>query len=210
LIQVHNRLARQPEGDEMDVRHLEAVAQAFESLRQQGKVRFWGLTGQGSADVLREAVASSRFQTIQSPYNLLNPSAARAVPADFPYQDYGQIITHAAQHNMGVIAIRILAGGALSGTVERHPVAARSVDPIASERSYDADVQNAQRFAFLIHEGIAGSLVEAAIRFVIGTPGVSTALLGISSPEQLEQAVQYVERGPLPAGILHGIGTGRQ
>jgi aryl-alcohol dehydrogenase-like predicted oxidoreductase len=45
------------------------------------------------------------------------------------------------------------------------------------------------------------NLVEAAVRFVVSKTGVSTALLGISSLEQLEQAAQYVERGPLPADV---------
>jgi len=103
---------------------------------------------------------------------------------------------------MGVIAIRVLAGGALSGTSDRHPVAARSVAPIATERDYAADVAQARRFAFLVERGTAGSLVEAAIRFVIGKPEVSTALVGVSSLEHLEHAVECANRGPLPAETL--------
>lgn len=91
------------------------------------------------------------------------------------------------------------------GTAERRPVASPTVDPIASAPEYEADVARARRFSFLIDEGVVDSLVEAAIRFVISHPGVSTALLGISSREQLEQAVQYVKRGPLPAEVLQRI-----
>jgi aryl-alcohol dehydrogenase-like predicted oxidoreductase len=103
---------------------------------------------------------------------------------------------------MGVIVIRALAGGALSGTVERHPVAARSVAPIATERDYTADVARAQRFAFLVKDGTVADLVQAAIRFAISKPEISTALVGISSLEQLEHAVASANRGPLPAEAL--------
>ena len=62
-----------------------------------------------------------------------------------------------------------------------------------------------QRFAFLVDEGFAGSLVEAAIRFAIGKPEVSTALVGISDMQQLEQAADAVSRGPLPAEALRRL-----
>jgi aryl-alcohol dehydrogenase-like predicted oxidoreductase len=106
---------------------------------------------------------------------------------------------------MGVIAIRILAGGALSGTTERHPVAAKWVNPIASETFYSADAARARRYEFLVEEGRAENLVEAAVRFAISKQGVATALLGISSLDQLEQAVRYVERDPWPADVLERI-----
>ena len=145
------------------------------------------------------------FQSIQVPYNLLNPIGGYGVPPGFPFQDYGQIIDHAAQQEIGVIAIRILAGGALSGATERHPVAATWVNPIASEQEYGADVARARRYSFLVEEGMVSNLVEAAVRFVVSKSGVSTALLGISSLDQLEQAVKYVERGPLPLETLAKI-----
>ena len=209
LIQLHNHIGfqRQPERDpdRVGLRDLDVVRQAFETLRQQGKVRFWGITGLGETGALHKAVETGGFQTIQAPYNLLNPSAGTIVPPDFPFQDYGRLIDHAAQQKMGVIAIRILAGGALSGTKERHPVASQSVNPIASEPAYPDDVARAQRYAFLVEDGFVSNLVEAAVRFAVSKPGVSTALVGISSRDQLEQAVQYVERAPLPVDALENI-----
>jgi L-galactose dehydrogenase/L-glyceraldehyde 3-phosphate reductase len=209
LIQLHNHIAfqRQPEQDpdRFGLHDLDAVRQAFETLQQQGKVRFWGITGLGESGAVHEAVATGAFQTIQIPYNLLNPSAGTIVPRNFPFQDYGQLIDHAAQQEMGVIAIRILAGGALSGSTERHAVASRSVNPIASEPAYNDDVARAKRFTFLVEDGSVSNLVEAAVRFAVSKPGVSTALVGISSRDQLEQAVKYVERGPLSEDALESI-----
>jgi L-galactose dehydrogenase/L-glyceraldehyde 3-phosphate reductase len=209
LIQLHNHIGfqRQPEQDpdRVSLQDLDAVRQAFETLHQQGKVRFWGITGLGESGAVHEAVATGGFHSIQIPYNLLNPSGGTIVPRNFPFQDYGQLIDHAAQQEMGVIAIRILAGGALSGTKERHPLASPSVNPIASEPAYRDDVARAQRFAFLVEDGVVSNLAEAAVRFAVSKPGVSTALLGISSRDQLEQAVRYVERGPLSVDALEHI-----
>ena len=209
LIQLHNLigLSRQADRDWIRIRlsDLDTAIEAFEALQHQGKVRYWGITGLGESDALRQAIGRGGFQSIQVPYNLLNPSAGTTVPPGFPFQDYGQIIDRAAQQGMGVIAIRILAGGALSGATERHPVASTSVNPIASEQEYSADVGRARRYAFLVEKGIVSNLVEAAVRFVVSKPGVSTALMGISSLDQLEQAIQYVEHGPLPADALENI-----
>ena len=209
LIQLHNLigLSRQADRDWIRIRlsDLDTVIEAFEALQHQGKVRYWGITGLGESDALRQAIGRGGFQSIQVPYNLLNPSAGTTVPPGFPFQDYGQLIDRAAQQGIGVIVIRILAGGALSGATERHPVASTSVNPIASEQEYSADVGRARRYAFLVEKGIVSNLVEAAVRFVVSKPGVSTALMGISSLDQLEQAIQYVEHGPLPADALENI-----
>jgi aryl-alcohol dehydrogenase-like predicted oxidoreductase len=209
LIQLHNRigLSWQPEKDpdRIGLSDLDTVIGAFETLQQQGKVRFWGITAMGATDALRTTMATGRFQSMQVPYNLLNPTAGATASEGFPFQDYGQLIDRAAQRGIGVIAIRILAGGALSGATERHPVASTWVNPIASEQEYSADVGRARRYSFLVEKGVVSDLVEAAVRFVLSKPGVSTALLGISSLNQLEKAVQYVERGPLPADALENI-----
>jgi aryl-alcohol dehydrogenase-like predicted oxidoreductase len=207
LIQLHNPLMPhgRPDWAPVDGNALATVFHAFQSLERQGKVRFWGITGLGETETLHQAVAGGGLHTVQVVYNLLNPSPGRQVSVGFPYQDYRQLIDRAADKQMGVIAIRILAGGALSGTPGRHPIAAQSVNPIATEPDYAADVARALRFAFLVQEGIVSNLVEAAIRFVISKPEISTALVGISSLEQLEHAVACANRGPLPAEALRRI-----
>jgi L-galactose dehydrogenase/L-glyceraldehyde 3-phosphate reductase len=124
------------------------------------------------------------------------------VPGDFPYQDFGQLIDRAAARRMGTIAIRTMAGGALSGSTERHPVAISSVGPLATGETYAADAEAARRFEGLRKEGIVKTLPEAALRFALSKPELSVAMIGISSPEQLEAAVTAVNRGPLPAEVL--------
>ena len=209
LIQLHNLigLSWQPERDwaRIALSDLDMVIDAFKTLQKQGKARFWGITALGATDALQAAAATGRFQSIQVPYNLINPTAGASAGKGFPFQDYGQIIDRAAQRGIGVIAIRILAGGALSGTPERHPVAQSWVNPIASEQEYSADVVRARRYSFLVEKGVLSEPVEAAVRFVVSKPGVSTALLGFSSLEQLEKAVEYAERGPLPPDVLESI-----
>lgn len=207
LIQLHNPFVPHsgPDWAGVTLHHFPAVLRAFEALERQGKVRFWGITGLGETEMLHQAVTGGGFHTVQVVYNLLNPSAGMQVPAGFPYQDYRQLVDRAASKQMGSIAIRVLAGGALSGTPDRHPVAARSVTPIATERDYAADVARARRFACLVEDGTVGSLVEAAIRFALSKPEVSTALVGISSLEQLEHAIACANRGPLSADTLRRV-----
>jgi aryl-alcohol dehydrogenase-like predicted oxidoreductase len=207
LIQLHNQivLERQPDRAWVDAEDVQAAIRAFQKLQEQGKVRFWGINGLGDTAALHRAVAAGQADTIQCCYNLLNPSAGRQVPEDFPFQDYEQLIDRAAEQQMGVIAIRVLAAGALSGSAVRHANAAQNVGPIATSATYAQDVARAQRFRFLVEQGHIDSLVEAAIRFVIAKDKVSTAMVGLSNLEQLEQAVTYANRGPLPAEALDDL-----
>jgi len=207
LIQFHNRMGAvsRPAEDHWSVADLLEVAEAFQNLQKQGKVRFWGFTGLGEPPSILEAIQTGALHSVQSCYNLLNPSAGQAVGSDFPYENYSQIIDAAGAQGVGVIAIRVLAGGALAGTLDRHPVAASAPNPIGSAKDYASDVAHAQRFGFLVDEGYAETLAEAAIRFVISKPQVSTALVGTSNQQQLEAAVTAVERGPLPAEALERI-----
>ena len=95
-----------------------------------------------------------------------------------------------------------LAAGALSGEPGRHPTAAPEVEPISTGPDYTTDLRRADLFRPLVEDGLAGSLVEASLRFPLATEAVSTVLLGISSLEQLELAAAAVENGPLPDEAL--------
>lgn len=203
LIQLHNPVAMQrtPGRQWASVEDVGRVVEAFRALHQAGKVRHWGINGLGESAALHQALESGA-QTIQSCFNLINPTAGMPTPAGHPFQDYQQLIDRAAERGVGVIAIRVLAGGALSGSSSRHPNAAQSVEPIASGDSLDMDVAWSQRFEPLVAEGYVQSMPEAAIRFAVGKPEIATSLVGISSFEQLEQALDAASRGALPAEAL--------
>ncbi|HEU5099067.1 MAG TPA: aldo/keto reductase [Roseiflexaceae bacterium] len=207
LFQLHNPIAleRKPERAWIGVDDLAPAIRAFQKLQQQGKIRFWGINGLGETEALHQVVSSVPMASIQCCFNLINPSAGVAMLDSFPYQDYRQLIDAAAAKQIGAIAIRVLAGGALSGSAARHLNAARSVEPIATGQSFAEDVDQSQRFDVLVQEGYAGNLVEAAIRFAIGKAEVATALIGISDMQQLEQAAEYSAKGPLPAEALERL-----
>jgi aryl-alcohol dehydrogenase-like predicted oxidoreductase len=210
LFQLHNPVCAQhrPGRDWITVAEAEEACAALRALQTQGTIRHRGINGLGETAAVRDAIARSGAETIQIHYNLLNPSAGQAVPPGFAFQDYQLAMQRAAEAGMGVIAIRVLAGGALAGTAERHPNALQVVDPIATSADFADDVDLARQFEYLVRDGTAGSLAEAAVRYAISTPEVSTALVGISSFEQLEQAIAAAERGPLHTGYILRAVTG--
>jgi len=147
------------------------------------------------------------IDTAQVCVNLLNPSAGVAVPPGFPAHDFERLLDDARRANVGTIAIRVLAAGALSGTAQRHPVAMPSVAPIASGDDYAQDVARAQRLRPLVDKGHAGSLTEASIRFALVHEAMSTVLVGYSELAHLEAALAAVARGPLPPPAVELLGT---
>jgi aryl-alcohol dehydrogenase-like predicted oxidoreductase len=112
------------------------------------------------------------------------------------------LMKQAVDKQVGIIAFRIIAGGALTAKIYRHPMAARSVEPVASSSEYATDVALAKHFQFLVSENWAGNMAEAAIRFALNRPEISTIPIGLSSLDQLDQALQAVEKGPLPTQAL--------
>jgi aryl-alcohol dehydrogenase-like predicted oxidoreductase len=199
LLQLHN-LIGPTEGDRGlavgDV--VGEVIPALESLAQRGKIRFWGITALGDTGALHR-VLEAPLHTAQVCCNLLNPSAIRAVPDGFPAQDFRRLLDQAGARGVGAIIIRVLAAGALSGDVARHPIAVPSVDPISTGPDYATDVERARALRALVEEGYVGGLVEAALRFPLENPAVSTILLGYSSLDHLEHAATSIAKGPLSA-----------
>ena len=203
LFQLHNTISSSG-GDRMlpPEAVLDEVIPAFEQLKLHGKTRFCGFTAVGDTAALHKVIDARVLDTAQVSYNLLNPSAGAAVPAGYPAQDYGKLLEHTRDANMGVIGIRVLAGGALSGSDVRHPYASPPPDPIGSANTFGADLGRARRLEPLVREGHAGSLVEASLRFVIANEAVTTVLIGTATLEQLETAAAAIEKGPLSKEAL--------
>jgi L-galactose dehydrogenase/L-glyceraldehyde 3-phosphate reductase len=207
IFQLHNTLAPAEDGVTLTAGQvLGDVVPALQKLREAGKTRFLGFTAKGDTAALHELIRSGLFDSAQVFYNILTPSAGEAVPDGYPAQDYGQLLNLAERHGVGSICVRILAGGAASGSEARNPIGARTVAPIGSGRDYATDVKRALGFQPLIEAGHAASLPELAIRYVVSNPAVPTAEIGIASLDELRKAADAVNKGPLSAAALARIG----
>lgn len=203
IFHLHNPITLNGGGETLSVVQVKnEVVPAFEALRKAGKTRFLGITAIGDTEALHQIIDAELIDSAQVSYNMLNASAATALPPNYPAQDYGRMFDHTQQAGVGVVGIRVLAAGALSGTVERHPTASAPPSPIGSAHSYDMDLERARRLMPLVTEGFAASLAEAATRFAITNPAMGTILVGMATIEEFQASLAAVLKGPLPQAAL--------
>ena len=121
LIQLHNRLGAHtsPDGDTLGPDAFEATVAAMRALEIEGKVGHVGMTGLGETASMRHAIDGNKIDSVQSYYNAINPSAGFG-GAHGGSQDFGGLIDLAEGRAMGVIAIRVMAAGAMAGDRPGH------------------------------------------------------------------------------------------
>ena len=155
---------------------LDAMARAVET----GKIDRFGISNASLSDV--EAVRSmaprslgSRFEYVQNEYNLLATA------------DAGEVIPYCAGHGLRYTAFSPLAGGFLTGKYrvgEEPPPGSRLAQApeacaaYSTEQSFAA-IERLRRLAEVRGESVA----EAALRFVLDTPGVDGLII---APRRLE------------------------
>jgi D-threo-aldose 1-dehydrogenase len=198
LLQLHNhlgsgvgeRIALTPE----QVLNRGGVADTFDRLKQQGLIEAGGMTAAGDTEACLEVINSGRFDTAQVYYNAINPSAAwRRVPEGWRGgQDLCGILAACFDQNMGVLNIRVWAGGVLAS-------------PEPPDRLFvmtsDTDLANEVRCATAVRATLGedyGTPAQAALRFVLGNKDLAARVIGITSIEQLDAALAAVAQGPLP------------
>ncbi|MFO0796428.1 MAG: aldo/keto reductase [Gemmataceae bacterium] len=185
LLQLHNGVTAR-RGDEAnsvavaDVLRPGGVRAAMERVKADGLADFVGLTGTGDPAALRELIRSGGFDTVQSPYHLLNPSAGQPGTAAAGDTDYGNVFADCHAAGVGVFAIRVFAGGALLG---RPPSAHTLKTPYFPLALYERD---AARAAAL------GADAAAAVRFALAHPAVCSAVVGFGAPADVDAARRAV------------------
>jgi L-galactose dehydrogenase/L-glyceraldehyde 3-phosphate reductase len=103
---------------------------------------------------------------------------------------------------MGIVGIRVLAGGALGGAVARQGHAASSLGRALTNGSdYEVDVERVRTLRFLVSDGIR-SLPEAGIKFVLMNNDVSTVLVGFSNTDQIDEAAGCSIQDPFPRQMI--------
>ena len=163
---------------------VEETLGALTDLVRQGKVRYIGSSSYSGSQIVEAQWASrernlERFVTEQPPYSIL----VRGIEED--------ILPAVQRHGMGTLTYSPLAGGWLSGrwrkdsasapTSSARPSARFDMTQPANQRKLDI-VEDLARLA----DEAGLTLIELAIAFVINHPGVTSAIVGPRTMEQLE------------------------
>jgi L-galactose dehydrogenase len=183
--------------DYVDVYHLHGVRPAAYTdlrdrlaptllhLRAQGKIRFLGITEAFAVDpnhrMLEQALADDLWDVVMVGFNILNQSARKTV---FP---------RAIERRVGTL-VMFAVRRALSRPDRLREVLAE----LATRGKLPAE--DAEKgLDFLLREGVAGSIPDAAYRFCQDEPGVHVVLSGTGSHEHLTENIRALSGPSLPA-----------
>ena len=188
---------RRLQTDYVDVYHLHGVSArqyahakaevvpALQRLKEAGKVRFLGITERFGSDtehlMLRQALDDGLFDVIMVGFSMLNQTARDTVLRVAAEREIGTMIMFAVRRAFSrpERLRELLAELAERGEVDRD--LATADDPLG----------------FLAAE--SGSLADAAYRYCLDQPGVSTVLSGTGNADHLRANVASFARGPLSA-----------
>ncbi|MDP6952026.1 MAG: aldo/keto reductase [Alphaproteobacteria bacterium] len=199
LLFLHTQIGSETSGDKIGVADLLAnggVADALDAMRDRGLVGAIGLTALGETSAVCEALASGRFDAAQVYYNLLNPSAGRAMPPAWTGQDLGGIIGTCKDNDVGVMNIRTLAAGVIATDTRT----GREVPLTPGFELAEEERKAHETFDVLGLE--FGTRPQTAIRFSLSHPDIDCVAVGLAEYRHLEEAITAAEMGPLPKAAL--------
>jgi aryl-alcohol dehydrogenase-like predicted oxidoreductase len=163
------------------------VMETLADLKAQGKIRWYGIST-NEVDAIRKLLTLGDLATVQVGYNILSRSGEEALRL-------------AAAENLGALIRVPLASGALSGkyynTVPKLEQEDKRLEQFTSDGMV-ARFKELPRLLFLTEDG-KRSMVQAALRFILDTVGVTAVIPGTKDRNQLEESVGAAEVPPLTA-----------
>jgi aryl-alcohol dehydrogenase-like predicted oxidoreductase len=211
---------RQLQTDHLDVLQLHAVVPQIHHYtrdviypavlreKEKGKLRCIGLTEAAPFDLVhkmlqRSLVEDDIWDTAMLGFNMMHQNARASVFPKTMEKHVGTLIMFAVR--------RIFA--------QRDRLNARLREVVADGSLPKSLGDSPDPLGFLVHEGGADSIIDAAYRFVRDEPGVDVVLFGTSNPQHLREDIASLTKPPLPAadrqriialfGHLVGIGIER-
>ena len=162
------------------------VLEVLEQLKAEGIIRFTGLGGT-TAYEMAHIINTGRFDVVLTAFNyslLWREAEIAVIPA-------------AKAHNMGIIVGSPLQQGALAQRYDEQIAhGARWLSP-PRRHQYKA--------LYSLLDELGMSIIELSMRFVISNPDISCVLTGARTPQELEENLTAVEKGPLSADVLQRL-----
>jgi L-galactose dehydrogenase len=159
------------------------------SLRQAGKVRFFGVTEAFNVDtsheMLRLATRDDVWDVIMVGLNFLNQTAL------------DEVLPNAQERRIGTLCMYAVRWGlvdpAQAGVLIDEAIRLGEIDPATVDRS--------DPLGFLEEDGRPIPLTEAAYRYCRHAPGMDVILTGTGDLDHLDANLQAIQAPPLPAQV---------
>lgn len=151
---------------------VDEVIEAFERLVDSGKIRSYGISSI-RPNVIREYVKRADITAVMTQYSLLDRR---------PEEETLELLR---ANNVGVLARGAVASGLLAGK------------PAKAYLNLEEQQVKAIQHGLLKHLPNGFSAAEAALRYVIDNPAIITAVVGIRTQNQLDEAVASGALAPL-------------
>ena len=174
---------------------LDEILAAMSRGVEQGKIRYLGLSNSAAWQLCKalwhqERNEWTRFASIQPSFNL----ADRAIEAE--------LIPLCQNQGLGIISYSPLAGGFLAGKYKKDgPIPQGARFDLASD--WKDSYFHRRNFALIerlrdISREEGRSLVDLALAWALGHPGITSILTGGRRPEHIDQAFDALEKGLSP------------
>lgn len=147
---------------------VDETIEAFEILKSQGKIRYYGISSI-RPNVIRAYVERSQMISVMMQYSLLDRR---------PEEEMLDLLLH---HQIGVLARGSLAKGLLVSK------------PAVPFLDYNADQVKKAADAIKDLSVEKRNPTQTALQFVLQTPGISAAVVGIRTTDQLEEAFRTID-----------------
>jgi len=159
-------------------------------MQEKGKIRYLGITERFALDtshkMLSQALADDIWDVMMVGFNMLNPSAAKSVFPSTMEKNIGTLCMFAVRsalsdpQNLAQVLVRLIETGQVDKNL------------IRDKGSLD----------FLVSDGHASSVMEAAYRYCRHTGGLDVILTGTSTLAHLADNLKSIQMKPLPEEYL--------
>jgi aryl-alcohol dehydrogenase-like predicted oxidoreductase len=186
LLQLHN--------PPLDVVTSPAVREALMGLVENGKIRAWGVSAKGPDEAL-QALRACDIAVIQANFNMMD---VRVLSSG--------LLAEVERLGVGFVARTPLCFGFLSGTIGHDSVFPEGDHRARWPRAQLANwVDGAADLLAAIATPPGEAAAQAALRFCLSFPAVSTTIPGIMRPGEADQNAAASIWGPLPPHAIEAI-----